>query len=447
MSAQPRMSASAGRGLAVSVSLIVLSAFIAVSARLILSPLQELIKVDLGASDNEIALLQGLAIALPLAFLSLPIGRLIDRINRSRLLVVLGLLCTLGSVVTAFAHSFVVMFSARMIVGLATSGMTMAAVSIVSDLSKGGSRGRLVMAIGLAQIFGGAASFILAGPLLAWLPGVVAGTPSLANVAPWRLVQIVFAMGTGIFSLILLLMREPVRHEMGAAAGGALRAAVRELWGYRRVLLPLLVGMSTIAMADAAADIWAVPILTRSFHLQPQEFGTWMGLLVLGSGIVGGALGGFLGDYCQRFIGRPGVLIASLGGAVCSTFGAFYPVAPSVGAFAALFGLFQAAGACSGIASGAAIALLVPNEVRGVCISLMAAVSILMSYGVAPLLVSGTASAMHYGSQIGVPLTAVSLLTSLIGTIAFIIAIREARKALRSDSKAAFVVDEMPAAA
>lgn len=434
-------------GLAISLALIVLSAFVAVSSRAILSPLQELMKVDLGASDNEIALLQGLALALPLAFLSLPIGRLIDRTNRSRLLFMLGLVCTLGSILTAFAHAFAVMFMARMLVGIASTGMTMTALSIVADLSKPGTRGRLVMVIAFAQIFGAANSFILAGPLLAWLPSALAAFPEVAHIAPWRLVQFVFAGVTGTLSFVLLLMKEPPRHEMGLAAGKALRAALREIWSYRRILLPVLIGATTISMADAAADIWAVPVLTRSFHLQPADFGTWMGVVVLGAGIVGGAAGGILGDYCQRFIGRPGVLIAALGAAVCSTVGAFYPLAPSVTGFALLFALFQAAGGCAGIASAAGVALLVPNEVRGVCISIMGAVSVLVSHGIAPLLVSVTASALNFGEQISIPLTLTSFITSVVGTVAFAIAIREATRAMRAREVAGFSAEEASAAA
>lgn len=442
----PSFKPSAG-GLAVSLALIILSAFVAVCSRVLLSPLQELIKHDLNATDSEIALLQGLAIALPLALLSLPIGRLIDKVNRARLLFVLSLVCTLGSVMTAFSHAFAVMFCARMLVGLASTGMTMTAASIVADLSPGGSRGRLVMVIGLAQIFGGATSFLLAGPLLAWLPSALSAIPGAAQTAPWRLVQLVFAAATASFSFALLIMREPERHEVGSAAGGVLRAALRELWAYRRVLAPVLIGAATINMADAAADIWAVPVLTRSFHLQPADFGTWMGLVVLGSGIIGGALGGVLGDYCQRFIGRPGVLMAALFGAAVSMAGGFYPLAPSVTMFAVLFGIFQAAGACSGIASGAGVVLLIPNELRGVCIGVMAAVSVLMSYGVAPLLVTGTTAALHLGEQIGMPLTLVSVGTSVIGTIAFIVAIREAGKALREKAGATFASDGDPVAA
>ena len=42
-------------------------------ARSALSPLQELARIDIGLNDNQLALLQGFAIALPLALVSIPI--------------------------------------------------------------------------------------------------------------------------------------------------------------------------------------------------------------------------------------------------------------------------------------------------------------------------------------------------------------------------------------
>lgn len=432
MSTRPPLVEPTRGALAISLFLVILSVFVGMAARGVLSPLQEIIKVDLNASDNEIALLQGLAVALPVAFFSIPIGRLIDRTNRSKLLFMLTVLCTVGSIITAFAHAFIVMFAARMLVGLATTGMAMAALSIVSDLSRADSRGRLVMVIGLTQILGSAVSFMIAGPLLERLPTALSIFPDSFQLTPWRLVQLVFAAVTGAASLLLILMKEPTRQEVGDTDGADLRAAIRELWTYRKVLIPLVVGTTTVAMAGAAADIWAVPVLTRSFNLQPTDFGTWLGMTFLCAGIFGGVLGGILGDYCQRFIGRSGALVAALAGAALSIVGALYPLAPSVTIFAVLIALLQAAGVCSGIASAASITLLIPNELRGACLSIMATVSVLMSYGVAPLLVSSATSALSLGSKIGIPLTFVGVLTSLMGTVAFAIAIHEARKALRS---------------
>ena len=42
----------------------------------------------------------------------------------------------------------------------------------------------------------------------------------------------------------------------------------------------------------SAAGIWAAPVLTRSYHQTPDQFAGWMGLVILGSGVVGAIVGG-----------------------------------------------------------------------------------------------------------------------------------------------------------
>ncbi|MBB3222681.1 MFS transporter [Pseudoduganella umbonata] len=412
----------------VSIGLLALTLFMGTAAKVVLSPLQELVRADLGLSDNEISLIQGLALAIPLALLSVPLGRLVDSTNRSRLLVVAALACAAGSALTAFAHGFAMMFAARMLVGASVAAAVTAAVSLASDLSDAGTRGRTLMLLGLGQACGAAATFALVGVLLGWLPGVLPAAAQGAGLTPWRLVQLSFAAVMALAGLALLALREPPRREEGTAVAGDVRAALRELWTYRRLMIPMVVGMTTIGMADAAASIWAVPVLTRVFHQQPADFGAWMSAVFLGSGIVGTAIGGYLADIGQRARGRSGILIGTIAGAALSIPAAFFPVMPSATAFAALFALLLTAGAITGIASTAAVAVLVPNELRGMSISLINAVALLMSYGVAPSVVSVSAGLFGTPDDIAVPLAVVGVVTSICGTLAFLLAMRVAER-------------------
>ena len=415
----------------VSIGLIALALFVGTAAKVVLSPLQELVRVDLGISDNQMGLIQGLALAIPLALFSIPLGRLIDRANRSRLLIGMALCCAAGSALTAFAQDFATMFAARMLVGAAVSGAAIAAVSLGADLSDAAGRGRVMMLIGLGQVFGSAATFSVVGGLLGSLPPALAAAfpdaYSAANLAPWRLVQLAFAAVMFIAAALLFLLREPQRREMGSAAGKNIGAALSELWACRGLMIPLLLGMMTIGMADAAASIWAVPVLTRSLHQQPADFGGWMSLVFLFSGIAGTAIGGLLSDAGQKLAGRGGILLGAVLGAALSIPSALFPMMPSVPLFAALFFLLLMSGACASIASTAAIAVLVPNELRGVCISIFSSVALLASYGVAPTLVTLAAQAMGLGTDIGLPLSIVGVAASVIGAVAFAVAMRVAK--------------------
>lgn len=406
----------------VSIGLLALTLFMGTSAKIVLSPLQELVRADLAISDNQISLVQGLALAIPLTLLSIPLGRLVDSTNRARLLIGMALACAAGSALTALAQDFTTIFVARMLVGASVSGAVIAAVSVASDLTDANNRGRTMMLLGLGQAFGAAATFAIVGVLLGWLPTVLG-----QGMAPWRVVQLTFAAVMLAAALLLMLLSEPARRETGVADGGNVRAALKELWSYRRLMLPLLVGMMTIGMADAAASIWAVPVLTRVFHQQPADFGSWMSLVFLLSGIGGTAIGGFLADFGQRLAGHGGILLGTVIGAGLSVPAALFPMMPSVTAFAVLFTLLLTAGAIASIASTAAIAVLIPNELRGISISIFTAIALLMSFGVAPSLVSVGAQVMGVGANIGVPLTIVGVGTSVIGLIAFGMAMRVAR--------------------
>jgi MFS family permease len=202
---------------------------------------------------------------------------------------------------------------------------------------------------------------------------------------------------------------------------------LRELAGHRRVLVPLIGGMVTIGMADAAAGIWAVPVLTRALHLQPTDFGAWMGVLLIAAGFFGIVVGGLLGDLGQRLAGPSGLLAAAVLVSALSTPMACFPLMTSVTGFATLLGLLILCGTAANIIGTAAITVLMPNELRGISVSLINTFNIVFGMGLAPTLVSLVAQAAGYGDDIRVPLAGVGLVTSLGGGACYLLVIRAVR--------------------
>jgi MFS family permease len=269
----------------------------------------------------------------------------------------------------------------------------------------------------------------MAGPLLHWLPGLLAGAGGPGSMAPWRLVLLAAAAGVLVASVPLWFMGEPVRREQGSAASGTLRAALGELRSYQRFLWPLAGGMVTVGMADAACAIWAVPVLTRSFHQKPEDFGAWLGLLNFVSNVLGAVLGGVMADLGQRRQGgRAGALLGAALGAALSIPAALFPVMPTLGAFALAMGLFLTCGAWVNIAATSSVMVILPNELRGTFVCLLVAAIGLSAYGIAPLLVSLGAWFMGGHGDIAVSLAAVGLATSLLGTVSFFFAMRAAQR-------------------
>lgn len=380
---------------------------------------QESAKAELALSDQTLALVQGVAAAVPLALFSVPIGILVDRTNRVRLFVALAVLWTLGTLLTAYAPNAGVLFVARMMTGTGTTGALTAALSLGADLCLPSQRGRAMLVMTLGKSLGIAAGFGLAGALFGMFG---AGALGLTG---WRAIHLVLGLLFLLCLLPLLTLREPARREV-ATANAPLRIVARELWARRAFLLPLFLGQVSVVMADNSALIWAAPVLGRHYGLAPDQFAGWMGALIFGTGIGGAVLGGLAADWGQRSGVRGGVLRGALIAAAIGAPAALFPIAGSVPLFALCMGALVLCGTVTGLITSVTLTVLIPNEARGLCIGLFIAVAGVIGFGVAPTAVTWVSSALGGEAHLAPALALVGTVTGAISVAAFALAIRNA---------------------
>ena len=103
------------------------------AVRLAFSPLQEAAKAELGLDDYKISLIQGIAAALPMAIIAIPLGWLTDHANRAKIMLALGFCWTAGMIGSAFASDFTTLFVARMLAGLGTMSLVPVAEVVTAD--------------------------------------------------------------------------------------------------------------------------------------------------------------------------------------------------------------------------------------------------------------------------------------------------------------------------
>lgn len=401
-----------------ALAITILSAF---AMRTVFSPAQEAVKSALALSDFQIGLVQGLAASIPIALLSLPLGRVTDRGNRVRLLLALGLTWTIGTLATAFATEFYSLFIARMLASIGAMCAVPVAISLAADLSPPEQRGRSLLLLSLGNMAGVAAAFAFGGAAL----GALESTPLIAGLEPWRGVHILFAVASLALLAPLALMQEPARREMGEAHA-ALAPALRAIWARRALLAPLFLGQVSVVMADTAAGVWAAPVLERNYGLQPPDFAGWMGLVILVSGIIGSVLGGVLADAGHKSKLRGGILIGAVIAAVLSIPGALFPIMPDAASFALLLALLLTCGAITGLVTATAVAVLVPNEIRGVCLAAFMVLGSIIGLGIAPTMVTTISDALGGESAIRYGLAATGVVTSLAAAAGFFIALIKA---------------------
>lgn len=421
-----RASADAGplaRNAGFSIFLLALTLTSGAAMRMLFSPMQEAAKLELGLSDVQIGLVQGVAAAIPIAALSIPLGWMVDHGRRVTILMALVGVWTIGTLLTAFADSLPVLYIARMLAGMGSTLSVTVAISIAADLSKPEKRGRSLLFLSMGNIFGAAIAFALGGMLFGLLSEPT--HKALAGLTPWREVNLLFGIASAVLLLPLLALREPVRREVGQAEA-ALVPALRILWGRRGFLAPLFVGQISVAMADTAAGVWAAPVLIRTYHQQPAEFAGWMGGVLLFCGLVGSILGGFAADWGQKRGTRGGILIGAVIASLVGVPAALFPIMPGVAGFALMLTALLLAGAVAGLITATTIAVLVPNEVRGVCLGAFIVISSLIGVGLSPVIVTLGSRLLGGEHQLDLSLAITGVVVGVISVVAFFQAMRRA---------------------
>lgn len=392
--------------------------------------IQEAAKAEMGLSDDHLALIQGLGAAVPMVLFSIPVGILVDRRNRVRLTLGLGVLWTLGTLLTAFAPNAALLTAARMLTGIGSTGSLTAALSLCADYCAAQQRGRAMLIVNLGKALGVALGFALTG----WLFGFFAdftGSGWFQDMAPWRSAHVALAAISALLLLPLLFLREPERREVEASPDAPFRVVVRELWSRRAFLIPLFAGQVAVVMADVAATVWIAPVLSRDFDLTPQQFSGWVGALLFGTGVAGAIIGGLSADWGQKSGRRGGLLLGAVIAAGIGVPAALFPIMPSVTGVAVMLGIISAAGAVTGLVVSVALTVYIPNELRGLCIGAFIAVAGLIGFGLAPWIVTRVSAMMGGEAMLAEALALVGVIVSALSFVAFWLAMRCAPEPIR----------------
>jgi len=193
----------------------------------LIAPLLPEIERRTGAGDTALGLALA-AYAIPIALLSLPLGRAADRLGR-RILLVAGLaFVAVGSLLIAVSDSIEVLMAARAVQGVGSAASWISALALISDTAEPGKRGQqlgvALAATGAGSIAGPAvggvtadllsyeAPFLIFAGLALGLLATAAvllprGTPTAAPAAPalaaiWRVTRT--AVGAWAAAIILV---------------------------------------------------------------------------------------------------------------------------------------------------------------------------------------------------------------------------------------------------
>ena len=253
--------------------------------------LAEPIRSEFNLSDSQFGFLAGMVFAISYSLVGIPIGLLIDRVNRSRFLA--GLLAAwsgatmFGGLVTSFPG----LILARTAVAAAESGGNPTSMSLISDYFPKSRRGT---AIGIYFGHGAIALF-----LVFTMAGFVA-----ANYG-WRTAFFLAgAPGLVLSVLVVLTLREPKRGTFDPLPNKqeprpGLSAILKVMLGNRTLLLLSSAAVLTI-VGQTGISAFLTAFYIRLHGLPIEQAGIVVGLILGGASAIGTPVGGILADVLSR---------------------------------------------------------------------------------------------------------------------------------------------------
>lgn len=244
------------------------------------------IQDDLHISDGQLGLIGGFYFALFYCCISIPVGWLADKTNRSRILALACAIWSLATMLCGMTGNYLEFVFAYMTVGFGEAGGVPPSYSIITDYFPTGRRGT---ALGLFNL----------GPGIGAALGIAFGA-SIAAAFNWRYAFILLG-AVGVFAAVcvLLLVREPRRGGLDripdhATKGNSGFRQTFVMFFSRPSLLWVALGSGANQFITYGLSNFTVLFLMREKGMGLRQIATWYSLVVLigmsGSMFVSGRL-------------------------------------------------------------------------------------------------------------------------------------------------------------
>ena len=280
-----------------SVAVLLIIAVMSYLDRQIISLMVEPIKASLKVSDFQIGLLQGVAFGLFYAAFGLPIGWLVDRFSRRKIIYFGMTLWSLSAGACGLASTYWHLLLARFGVGVGEASLSPAAYSMIADLFP---PRRLALAIGVYSTgagIGGSLAYVAGGAVIAKLEAAGAlSFPLVGVLEPWQIVFLLTGLPGVAIALLVFLIPEPVRQLRTARTTAQDDGFFEFLRSRRRYLTCHFLGFGLIAVLSYGAAAWVPALLMRRYGMTVGDVGVTMGLLTAVSGIPAYAFAGWFVD-------------------------------------------------------------------------------------------------------------------------------------------------------
>ncbi|AMO78628.1 MULTISPECIES: MFS transporter [Pseudomonas] len=358
--------------------------------RQILNLLVGPIRRDLAISDTQMSLLMGLSFALFYTLCGIPLGRMADSRSRRGLITVGVLIWSAMTAACGLARQYWQFLLFRVGVGVGEAALSPAAYSLIADSFPAQRRATAISVYSMGIYLGSGLAFLLGGLVIkfASAQGDV-HLPLLGEVRPWQLIFLILGAAGVLFTLLMLAVKEPQRHGVGAGVEVPMREVGAYLRANRRTVICHNFGFACISFASYGSGAWVPTFFVRTYGWDAGHVGVVYGSIVAVFGCLGIVFGGRLADrWAKRGRTDANMRVGLLAACLALPLSVTFPLlddanlvallmAPTVFCLSMPFGV-----------APAAIQEIMPNSMRGQASAIYLFVVTLFGLGVGPTAVA-----------------------------------------------------------
>ena len=358
--------------------------------RQILNLLVGPIRRDLAISDTQMSLLMGLSFALFYTLCGIPLGRMADSRSRRGLITVGMLIWSAMTAACGLARQYWQFLLFRVGVGVGEAALSPAAYSLIADSFPAQRRATAISVYSMGIYLGSGLAFLLGGLVIkfASAQGDV-HLPLLGEVRPWQLIFLILGAAGVLFTLLMLAVKEPQRHGVGAGVEVPMREVGAYLRANRKTVICHNFGFACISFASYGSGAWVPTFFVRTYGWDAGHVGVVYGSIVAVFGCLGIVFGGRLADrWAKRGRTDANMRVGLLAACLALPLSVTFPLlddanlvallmAPTVFCLSMPFGV-----------APAAIQEIMPNSMRGQASAIYLFVVTLFGLGVGPTAVA-----------------------------------------------------------
>ena len=350
------------------------------------------IKEDMGLTDFEISFIQGWGFVLAYIIFSIPFGRIVDKVNRVRVLIGGIIIWSVATAACGFSKNSWQLVLSRSGVGAGEAALTPASWSIISDLFPVEKRSFPMSIYLMGPYIGQGLSLLFGAQILRIYNEPVTLFESII-VQPWQIIFLIIAVPGVILGLLMFALKDPVRKEVLVSEKEEGKDSIKEVFAYVikniGAYMPLLIGSAFIVVLLYGVQSWVPTFLHRIHGWEHTRIGDQYGLVALFAGSLGVISGPMVEKYLTKLNFNAATIIVCIITAVALTI-----IGPitflSLSSDIVLIGIFITSFFITLPLALFATSLqnITPNQYRGVVTGLYVFTVNITGYGLGPMVVA-----------------------------------------------------------